>query len=462
MEMIQIAPINSNVFRTPTINAFVERDLAFLIAPSTGTTMCVSKTDDDQLMNGAVEEGLIFVMTQRGLASYAHSREITNDDPVADPYFFLIDITKACNLNCSYCFRTSKCDSMKMTPEQIDKITDALIENGKNRPLSIQIWGGEPLLGFPLIRRMRQRFTDCGMHPQISIETNGTLIDRRTARLLKKFDIKVGISIDGNRTVHDMQRPYMDGRSSLVDVERGIRCLRAAGIRGFGTITVVTKNTVEHLPGILKYFAEELHLHAVKFNLMRKTDYNRDLALDLSEIGPYLDTLLTELHNLYEKGIEIVEHNISQRISNLLFRPCDNICCANGCHGGYKMLSIDAEGKVFPCEMSDHPELCIGTVGEMSFADMINKAVKDQNKYFDRPHDPKCRTCPWYFYCRGGCRAAMMFDPQNTASVDLTECTLNRELYPRLVRILMTDEAFGRYLLGGGNCFERFIHRVRI
>ncbi len=457
MEVVRIPSIKNGLLETQPIFAFIIGNKALLIGSATGTTLCVVRSCAEQLMRAAIDDGFAFLLVQRGLAYYDKSRGITDVGEIIMPSFFLLDMTKSCNLKCVYCFRELEKEPQsahcEMTDYQLETICNALIHTYFTEHLDhmcIQAWGGEPIIELRHIKTIRRRFSEKKLHPQIVVETNATLITPEIAYELYNADVQIGISIDGHAPVHNAQRPFASGSPSLSKVERGIANLRAAGFQKFGTITVVTKNTAEHLPDIFRYFTSELKLQSVKFNLMRKTDRNRNLALELREIDTYAENLLKCLRHCYNEGVQIREQNISQRLANLLFRPCDNICNSQGCRGGYQMLSIDAMGYVYPCELSDDPTYRIGRIGEAEFSEMVRGAIEKGHAYFNKRDMTQCLDCPWYFYCRGGCKAAVKYDCKDSSGIDKTECTLNRALYPRLVEILLTDEPFAKYLLKGG------------
>jgi uncharacterized protein len=113
------------------------------------------------------------------------------------------------------------------------------------------------------------------------------------------------------------------------------------------------------------------------------------------------------------------------------------------------MLSIDADGRVYPCELSDYPDYCIGEVGISDFADMVKKSIESKHEYFTDKRLNECTECPWLYFCGGGCRSSVKFSGKSPTEIDHTECAFNKSLYPRLVEILLTDSLFGRYLLKG-------------
>ena len=144
-----------------------------------------------------------------------------------------------------------------------------------------------------------------------------------------------------------------------------------------------------------------------------------------------------------------MEQNIAQRLLNLVHRPDNNICNAHGCHGGYRMLSFDSLGKIFPCELSDFPDYCIGSVKDHDLRGMVEKAIESGHEYFRPKDQSECKDCPWRYFCRGGCRSAAKFACGDPSRLDTTECAFNKALYPRLVAILLQDRGFAEYLQSG-------------
>ncbi len=452
MDRVDIKAFTRDKLTVHDMVAFVAADRAFLISPRHGTTLCITRPCLDDLLHHRVHNETAFVLVQRGLASREGSRTPAPQCGRINPTFFLIDLTRGCNLQCRYCFRELEAAAPHMTVDQINLICGELIaycrRHGMSR-LSIQAWGGEPLIELPLIEQIRRRFDETGIALQLTIETNATLITLSAARRLKNSRVEIGVSIDGCKAVHDAQRPFVGGSSSFARVREGIENLRQAGYTDFGAITVVTRSTLAHLPEVIRCFTRELGLPSIKLNLMRKTDRNRQLALELQEIPGYVDSLLGELRVCYEQGILIVEQNIAQRLANLLFRPCSNICNAHGCHGGYRMLSIGVDNGVYPCELSDIPAYRLGEIGQGDFVEMVRKAIDARMEYFQPRRLKSCEGCPWLFYCQGGCRSAMQYDCGDPCKIDAAECAFNRALYPRLVELLMLDPAFARYLQKG-------------
>lgn len=126
------------------------------------------------------------------------------------------------------------------------------------RDITIQPWGGEPLLELDKILRMRNDISPQNTKVHFSIETNAVLLNEEMIHTLYDNRIGLGISIDGYEEIHNLQRVFVDGRGTHNIVETNL--LLAAKIYGnrLGTITTVTKYNAPYCEQILKYFVHNL------------------------------------------------------------------------------------------------------------------------------------------------------------------------------------------------------------
>lgn len=114
-------------------------------------------------------------------------------------------ITQACNLHCSYCFEKFK-TGKKMTLETAKNCLQSEIKNVLNDAetewLSVELFGGEPLLNFPLIRDLVAwvRSLKCKCPIMFYTISNGTLLNEEIkswARANKDMFV-MGVSYDGS------------------------------------------------------------------------------------------------------------------------------------------------------------------------------------------------------------------------------------------------------------------------
>ncbi len=164
---------------------------------------------------------------------------------------FILKVASRCNLACPYCYVYFKGDATwKRRPplmpdsvfeQTLKRIREYRAASGQSS-VAINFHGGEPcLLGARRFdawcSRARQSFGG-ETSVRFSIQTNGTLLDAEWAEAFRRHGVRVGVSVDGPREIHDLRRPDHRGAGSYEAVERGLAVLREAGVP-FAILTVL-------------------------------------------------------------------------------------------------------------------------------------------------------------------------------------------------------------------------------
>ena len=152
---------------------------------------------------------------------------------------FVLKIHSRCDLSCDHCYVYESADQswhgrpLTMSDRVIERTAQRIAEHAAEHRLeSVQVvlHGGEPLLvGRAGLRRIITElqsalFGTCQL--DLRIHTNGVTLDEELCELFAEHDVRVGISIDGDRAANDRHRRYADGRSSYD------RVIRALGLLG--------------------------------------------------------------------------------------------------------------------------------------------------------------------------------------------------------------------------------------
>ena len=172
----------------------------------------------------------------------------------------------------------------------------------------------------------------------------------------------------------------------------------------------------------------------MKFNLVRDNPHaaEQGLVLGEPEIFWFAGELLDYLQAFRELGADFSEGNVEFRARNLLQRCNQSCCISHGCQGGRKMISFDQEGNIFPCEMMDFPEEKLGSIYDGESVEERMGAAMNKNRFFLPKKARRCETCPWWYYCQGGCSSRNRY-LQRDGQIDGVECAWNRAIYPRLI-----------------------------
>lgn len=403
-----------------------------------GENGCAIIIDDSLLENIRVQmlpSGFQFKLVQHGLA-HVPGKVMFRCEKQIDIRYFIIDLTKKCNFSCVYCFRDlHNADTIDINVlKKILQYILAYCHKEAITKIGLQMWGGEPLLAMDKIEYVVEFFKHTDLQVTIDVETNASLVTHEIAEKLFEWGIHVGISLDGSPRLHNQQRLLASGKPSAELVETGIRNLQKFYKDGVGGITVITKHNYRYIKEILDYFIYQLNLTSMKFNLVRDNDYANEqkLALEENEVFRFANELLDYLQAFKSLGARFSEGNIEIRVKNLLQRSNISCCISHGCQGGKKMVSFDQNGNIFPCEMLDFPEEKMGSIyDEVDIGTQLEKAIQ-KNNFFLLKKDGRCRSCPWWYYCQGGCSSRNRY-LRRDGQVDEVECSLNRAIYPRLI-----------------------------
>lgn len=152
---------------------------------------------------------------------------------------FVLKVTSRCDLACDHCYVYEHADqSWRRRPKVMARATLAaatarIAEHARAHSLPgvhVVLHGGEPLLaGHAFIEEaillLRGALRDvCEL--DLRVHTNGVSLDERFCQIFAGNDVRVGVSLDGDRTANDLHRRYADGRSSYDLVVRAVDRLR--------------------------------------------------------------------------------------------------------------------------------------------------------------------------------------------------------------------------------------------
>ena len=139
-----------------------------------------------------------------------------------------LSVTDRCDLRCRYCMA----EKMRFLPsaelltfEEIEQLTDALIERGVRR---IRLTGGEPLVRpgiVDLLRRLGSRLTT-GLE-EITLSTNGTQLQKLASAIADAGVKRINVSLD---SLDPDRFRYITRRGDLSRVLAGIAEAKAAGL----------------------------------------------------------------------------------------------------------------------------------------------------------------------------------------------------------------------------------------
>ena len=151
---------------------------------------------------------------------------------------FVLKLHSRCNLACDYCYVYTKADQRWRERPRVmsdDVLADTAARIAEHvaahdlETVDVVLHGGEPLLAGPVRIARCAESLRAAVGPRAAValrmQTNGVLLDRAALDVLGEHDIRVGVSIDGDREAHDRHRTRAGGRGSHDAVDRALRLL---------------------------------------------------------------------------------------------------------------------------------------------------------------------------------------------------------------------------------------------
>lgn len=275
-------------------------------------------------------------------------------------------VTKDCQLACKYCYLVGKNTKERMPWEVAKLAIDYILSNEDEMQEESVIWdfiGGEPFLEIDLIDKicdyLKVEMYRRGHHwfnsYRFSFSTNGINYDsEKVQRFISKNreHISVGITIDGTKRKHDLNRIWKthemeegimprpeDERGSYDDVVRNIP-LWLEQFPGAGTKVTISSADIPYIKeSVLHLYSlgiHEVNINCVFENVWKPGD---DILFEQQ---------LTELADAIIDG-GLYRDNVCSFFQEGLGKPMDcHLQNQNWCGAG-RMLAVDAEGNFYPC-----------------------------------------------------------------------------------------------------------------
>ncbi|WP_422392914.1 radical SAM protein [Neomoorella thermoacetica] len=322
--------------------------------------------------------------------------------------------TRDCNLKCRHCYAGagSGAAGNEMTTPEARDFLDQLVAF---RVPVLLLSGGEPLVR-PDIFDLMATAVKRGL--RVTLSTNGTLIDRSTARELKKIGISyVGISLDGIESKHDAFRGVKGAFQATLE---GIRNCLAVDQR-VGLRFTISRANVDQLEEIFYLIREENIPRACFYHLVYSGRGSELASEDLNheESRAVMDFLITAARRLKKQGREVEILTVDNHADGIylylkLIREDPERAVAvrellrlnGGNRSGIAIGAVDWAGAVHPDQFTMHHIL--GNVRERPFGEIwtdlsnpLLKGLRDRKPLLKG----RCRTCAWLDLCNGNCRA---------------------------------------------------------
>lgn len=325
----------------------------------------------------------------------------------------IIKGTNSCNLACSYCSLGKK-ENIKCINEK--SLTDILhyvckvCEYRNEKELTLILHGGEPTL-VPAevydkaLQAVMLEFPD--LHIKVLMQTNGMAMQEDMLTFIKKYDISVGVSIDGSKKIHDVERCSAAGEATYDRVTANIDRLLQEGI-GVSCLMVLTSHALIESFDFLDYF-EKRNLHLKINPLLNYGEVYEHPELSLKE-GEYAEYLIRLYRYVVENDRDICISPLDKILQGILYENRITECTfCSDCNKDF--LCIDYNGDIYPCgKYADMSEYRIGNIKEGNYNLLETPIMKNLLSRRSTTLPEACAACKYVSFCHAGCNAEASID----------------------------------------------------
>lgn len=319
-----------------------------------------------------------------------------------------LHVSHLCNMRCTYCYASGgdyglgeKLMSKSVALAAVNMVLERF---GKIR--TVQFFGGEPLLNLPVIEAVCEYVTkELGDRITLGLVTNLSILPEQFVDLVRRFNLKVTVSLDGPKEINDLHRIFRDGSGTYEIVASNIRKLKRLTNQPVAieaTITEDHRRLGYTKDSLVKYFSREFGISAVIPSETYEGKPNWDDQSDL-RIAPALSVKSnTRTHREHEGLIKdsVLDVSVLKYMLPLFAKTQSPYWCG----AGLSQLSVTPTGDIYPCQLFlGHEEYRIGNVVNRTWNDQIVQELRQNSKL----NDPECKTCPARWACTA-CLAAML------------------------------------------------------
>lgn len=346
-----------------------------------------------------------------------------------------------CNLRCKYCFaehgenykETSKIIDKEKIEKIINFVQNDYMKDCKRYRIDF-VSGGEPLLNFDSIKNtysiVSDKYLETGKKTTIWMCTNGTMFTEENLNFLNDSNIFLGVSIDGDKRIHDNMRIYANGQGTYNDVSHNIKKIIAnrnykRRLREIWGLTVVNSET-RSLVDVIKHH-KNIGLKSIQMKPVRGDEQNI-YGINIKNID-YFKKMYKEFNEflvdkLKQNNIDYLMMilNDTDFYGKYLKRLLLRTPVFYRCGAGKDKISITANGDIYPCDSFVGIEEC--KIGN------IDTGIQDDkvNQFYEQivTNRKICKDCWLRYICGGECYYTSYISNGNISVPNKYMCELTK------------------------------------
>lgn len=329
----------------------------------------------------------------------------------------ILKISERCNISCTYCYVFNMGNSLATDSPPLISIDNIIALRGffersaaeyEIEVIQVDFHGGEPLMMkkdcFAQMCHTLIQGDYGNSRLELALQTNAILIDEEWIGLFEKYNIHVGISVDGPKHINDRHRLDRKGRSTYESTINGLRLLQNAWKQG----------RLPNEPGILsvanaKASGAEVYRHFVDVLKCQQFDFlipdnHYDEATDNEGIGKFLNEALDVW--FADGRPELFIRIFNTYLGTMLDRHLSPVIGMSANIESAYAFTVTADGLLRIDDTlrstSDKIFNAVGHVRDLSLTSVLEKDTVKEYLSLSSELPEGCQDCIWNNVCHGG------------------------------------------------------------
>jgi uncharacterized protein len=231
------------------------------------------------------------------------------------------------------------------------------------------------------------------------------LIDDEWLNIFVKYNIGVGVSIDGLKEQHDVYRKDKLGRGTYDRVIYGVKKLyqneQIVNMGNCGILCVI--NPGHSAKEIYRHFVDDLNAKCIDF-LLPHSNYSHPPQGETKAYGQYLLDIFNEW--IKDDNPEIYVRAISSTLDVILGKNSHYMYGAGISDQAVPIISINSDGGITPTDefrtMSPEMFYTNSSVNNISLKNFLDLPLFKHFNFAANNLAEKCQECKWVKICNGG------------------------------------------------------------
>ncbi|HIQ69472.1 MAG TPA: anaerobic sulfatase maturase [Candidatus Avoscillospira stercorigallinarum] len=319
-----------------------------------------------------------------------------------------------CNMRCRYCFYhdVAQNRTVQHMGRMTEAVADALIAGAfdgaaRDTTISFAFQGGEPTVrGLPYFRHFVEevrRVNTRRLPAHFAIQTNGLALDEDWCRFLAENRFLVGVSIDGDKALHDAHRVDAQGDGTWNRVTANLRLLQKAGAE-VNALCVVTRQCARSSQKVyhaLQKLGVRYHQYIACLDPLEAQRGSLPFSLTPDAYGKFLCGLFDAWYRDWKAGTYTSIRYFEDLVHLLLGEPASTCATCGNC-GAYCVA--EGDGSVYPCDFFVLDQWRMGSVTEDGYDALLQAPAARRFLARGQERPLECQSCSYLRLCGGGCK----------------------------------------------------------